>query len=105
MRLQNEQTKLPGHMKTYESFDFLRNVLKERLAVNGSLKDLQSTMLRPKHEKMLLKEIGLAHVPWNELTVGQLWDIPDLKVRARTRTRTQAHGQAHTHADAHAAQG
>lgn len=83
MRLQNEQTKLPGHMKTYESFEYLKNVLKERLAVNGSLKDLQSTMLRPKHEKMLLKELGLAHVPWNELTVGQLWAIPDLKAHAK----------------------
>jgi len=81
-RLQGEQTKLPNHMKTYKSFEFLRNTLKERLALNAPLKELQSSMLRPKHEKMILKELGLAHIAWADLTVGQLWAI-DLKAHSK----------------------
>lgn len=78
-RLQNEQIKFPNFMKSYESYEYLKSTLKSYLALNGHLSDLHSTMLRPKHEKLLLKEIGLASVSWADLTVGQLWAIDDFK--------------------------
>lgn len=38
-------------------------------------------MLRAKHQKMILKEIGL-DVQWKDLTVGMLWGV-DLKSRMK----------------------
>ena len=71
-RLQTDVNRLPNAMRSYEAFDFLRTTIKGHLALNANLVELHSGVLRAKHEKAILKELGL-QVSWSELTVGQLW--------------------------------
>ena len=80
-RLQADVAKLPNAMRSYEAFDFLRATIKNHLQLNANLVELHSGVLRPKHEKAILKELNL-QVSWSELTVGMLWDT-DMKAHAK----------------------
>ena len=80
-RLQSDVNRLPNAMRSYEAFEHLRSTIKGYLALNANLVELHSGVLRPKHEKAILKELGL-QVGWSELTVGQLWDT-DIKAHAK----------------------
>ena len=80
-RLQGDVSQLPNAMRSYEAFEYLRATLKSYLALNANLVELHSGVLRPKHEKAIMKELGL-QCSWAEVTVGQLWDA-DMKAHAK----------------------
>ena len=68
---------LPNHVRQYDSYEFLRGVLKSHGTVNVLLVDLGSGILRAKHQKLIMKELRLSGL-WAQLTLGQLWEA-DLK--------------------------
>jgi len=82
-KLQSEQAKLPNWMKTYEGYDYLKQTLKNYLSLNANIVDLHSPMIRPKHEKQILKELGLSQLAWSEVTLGHLWSVPDWPVHVK----------------------
>ena len=93
-RLQTDVSKLPNAMRSYEAFDYLRSTIKTYLNMNTQLVELHSGVLRPKHEKLILKQLSI-NVPWSELTVGQLW-ARDLKAhqKALQAILTAAQGES-----------
>lgn len=72
-RMQTDLTKLPNHMRTYGAYDHLKSIISGYLQMNGPMVELNSGILRPKHQKMILKEIGITDTTWRDLTVGRLW--------------------------------
>ena len=93
-RLQQEVSALPNAMRSYEAFEYLRSSIKQYLSLNASLVELHSGVLRPKHEKQILKQLGI-NTAWSELTVGQLW-ATDLKAhqKALQAILTAAQGES-----------
>ena len=69
--------------------------------MNGSLVDLHAEVLRPKHQREILKELR-CNVAWNALTVGMLWNM-DLKklVHSHHTQITHTHSFTPTHASVH----
>ena len=93
-RLQTDVSRLPNAMRSYEAFEYLRSTIKAYLGMNAQLVELHSGVLRPKHEKAILKELRI-NSAWSELTVGQLW-ATDLKAhqKALQAILTAAQGES-----------
>jgi dynein cytoplasmic 1 heavy chain len=94
-KIQNNLAQLSNHVRSYGAYGNLRDSIQKYLEMNGPMNDLTSKVLRPKHHKQLLKEIGITDVMWSDLTVGRLWQA-DLNARRKTITAIieQAMGEA-----------
>jgi dynein heavy chain 1 len=93
--LEKDLMQLPNYMHSYNAYGHLKSTLASYLQMNLPMVELSSGVLRPKHQKMLLKELGINDVTWNQLTVGRLWQI-DLRkhLKAIRSVIEQAQGES-----------
>lgn len=76
-RLQSDILRLPGEVRQYAGYEYLKTTVKDLLSHNALLTDLGSGVLRSKHQKQILKILKIDD-HWNNVTVLQLWNA-DMK--------------------------
>ena len=70
---------MPSRMRQYAAFEYVQDVLRQRLKSNIVISELKSDALRERHWRRLFKVLKVAsqYVP-SSLTLGTVWDL-DLK--------------------------
>jgi dynein heavy chain 1 len=70
---------MPSRMRQYAAFEFVQDLLRQRLKANAIVGDLKSEALRERHWRQLFKvlRIASAYMP-SSMTLGTVWEF-DLK--------------------------
>lgn len=70
---------MPSRMRQYAAFEYVQDLLRQRLKSNAIVSDLKSEALRERHWRQIFKALKIAvHYSPTSMTLGTVWDF-DLK--------------------------
>ena len=72
--LLNQLNELPVRLRTYSSYEHVKQVLKTYTRVNMLIVELKSEAVKERHWKRLMRQLRVSWV-LPDLTLGHLWDV------------------------------
>lgn len=73
--LLNSARNLPMNIRQYSAVDEIQASVKTHLKTHQKISDLKNGSMKPRHWKILLSQLGVPDIKFEDLTVGDVWGL------------------------------
>ncbi|EGW31386.1 cytoplasmic dynein heavy chain [Spathaspora passalidarum NRRL Y-27907] len=73
--LLNSSRSLPTNVRQYAAVDEIQNLVKDHLKNHNKVAELKNECMKERHWKILLSQLGVEKVLFEEMTVGDVWNL------------------------------